>query len=434
MKHRKILYLLLVCVLAFCLLGVTAAADDGATEYNLWVGGVRVTSDNASDVLKDGKVRFAVENGENILYLNGTTITGVYEVSQNYKMNIYAEFINLTVVLSGDNRLQGGTCGIQCTGMNDSAGNLTIRGSGSLTCEATNKGINPSYNATITGNCRVNISGAEDGIYSPHIASIKIAGESTVHITNCQWGITALYGTVEITDDAVLVAEGSAHAVLASIGITLGEDIRIVEPEGGEIGQLSEGGNYYIISNGASVKRAAIGKEACNVAAGVDPTGGGTVTGAKKYVKRDDAVLSAEPATGYKFVNWTENGSAVSTDNPYTFTVTKDRNLVANFEKQTFMVSFVNYDGKELQSSAVAYGDTPSYVGDTPTKAASAQYTYSFAGWSPEIVPVTQATVYTATYNSELRKYTVKFVNYDGEELQSSAVAYGDTPSYVGEP
>ena len=75
MKHRKILYLLLVCVLAFCLLGVTAAADDGATEYNLWVGGVRVTSDNASDVLKDGKVRFAVENGENILYLNGTTIT-----------------------------------------------------------------------------------------------------------------------------------------------------------------------------------------------------------------------------------------------------------------------------------------------------------------------------------------------------------------------
>ncbi|MBQ3404097.1 MAG: S-layer homology domain-containing protein, partial [Oscillospiraceae bacterium] len=232
----------------------------------------------------------------------------------------------------------------------------------------------------------------------------------------------------------VVVVEGSRYAVGGYKGITLGEGLMIVEPEGGEIGQLNEGGNYYILVNGASATRAAIGK-ACTVAAGVNPAGGGTVTGTKKYVKSDDAVLSAEPTTGYKFVNWTEDGNAVSTDNPYTFTVTGDRNLVANFEKQTFTVKFVNEDGTEMQSSAVEYGDTPTYGGETPTKEATAQYTYSFAGWSPEIVPVTQATVYTATYNSELRKYTVSFdANGQGTAPASQELEYGSAATEPDNP
>ena len=42
----------------------------------------------------------------------------------------------------------------------------------------------------------------------------------------------------------------------------------------------------------------------------------------------------ATPAEGYIFVNWTSEGTAVSTDNPYTFTVTDNIALVANFEAQ----------------------------------------------------------------------------------------------------
>jgi len=41
--------------------------------------------------------------------------------------------------------------------------------------------------------------------------------------------------------------------------------------------------------------------------------------------------LVATPNAGYTFVNWTENGEEVSTDASYSFTVTSDRNLVANF-------------------------------------------------------------------------------------------------------
>ena len=54
-------------------------------------------------------------------------------------------------------------------------------------------------------------------------------------------------------------------------------------------------------------------------------TGGGT------YQQGQSCTVSATVATGYIFNNWTENGSQVSTNANYTFTVTSNRHLVANF-------------------------------------------------------------------------------------------------------
>ena len=68
-----------------------------------------------------------------------------------------------------------------------------------------------------------------------------------------------------------------------------------------------------------------------SVTATVSPIEGGTVSGTGFYNTGETCTLSATANPGYTFVNWTENGTEVSTDTTYSFTVTGDRTLVANF-------------------------------------------------------------------------------------------------------
>ncbi len=69
----------------------------------------------------------------------------------------------------------------------------------------------------------------------------------------------------------------------------------------------------------------------CDIIALANPTEGGTVTGGGPYEQGQNCTVTATAYSGYTFTNWTENGSVVSTDATYTFTVTGVRTLVANF-------------------------------------------------------------------------------------------------------
>ena len=61
---------------------------------------------------------------------------------------------------------------------------------------------------------------------------------------------------------------------------------------------------------------------------------GGVVEVSKTEVlSGEEVTLSAFPETDYSFVNWTVNGKEVSTDNPYTTTITATTQFNANFEK-----------------------------------------------------------------------------------------------------
>ena len=126
----------------------------------------------------------------------------------------------------------------------------------------------------------------------------------------------------------------------------------------------------------------------------------------------------------YTFSGWSPAVKAVTGAQTYT----------AQFSSATnkYQIRFLNYDGTELQKESLDYDVTPSYKGGTPTKPSTAQYTYTFNGWEPAITSVTGAKDYTATYSSNVNKYEIKFVNYDGSELQSGEVEYGKTPAYTG--
>jgi hypothetical protein len=98
----------------------------------------------------------------------------------------------------------------------------------------------------------------------------------------------------------------------------------------------------------------------------------------------------------------------------------------------SYTVTWKNYDGTTLEVDTVAYGTMPSYDGATPTKDSSAQYTYTFSGWSPEVVAVTDDAIYTAQFSGAINYYTVTWKNYDGTTLEVDNVAYGAMPSYDG--
>lgn len=64
---------------------------------------------------------------------------------------------------------------------------------------------------------------------------------------------------------------------------------------------------------------------------GVSPSYGGTASGGGAFNSNSVVLVTATPAVGFKFVNWTEFGALVSTSANYSFRLAADRDLVANF-------------------------------------------------------------------------------------------------------
>ena len=103
--------------------------------------------------------------------------------------------------------------------------------------------------------------------------------------------------------------------------------------------------------------------------------------------------------------------------------------LYAVWSINTYTVTWKNSTWTVLKEETLPYWATPDY-GGTPISWADAQYTYIFKWWEPEITPVTEDQVYTATYNQTINTYTITFKNEDWTELYTTWVAYWTTPVY----
>ena len=170
-----------------------------------------------------------------------------------------------------------------------------------------------------------------------------------------------------------------------------------------------------------------------------DANNGSGTMAAQNCVWNETVTLNENEYTRahYDFAGW--NTKQDGTGDPYgdkdTYSVRGDLTLYAQWDEHAkYAVSFVDEDGTSvLQSGEWYVNETPVYSGETPTKAATAQYTFTFNKWDNDIVPVTGTATYTATYSSTVNEYTIRFVNEDGTELQNSLVAYDETPAYTGE-
>ena len=133
----------------------------------------------------------------------------------------------------------------------------------------------------------------------------------------------------------------------------------------------------------------------------------GTVEGAGTYKDNATATLTATPNDGYLFKNWTKNGAVVSTENSYSFTVTEDVELVANFDGPFCeLILNTNDEAKGTVEGAGFYN-----VGQTVTIKATPKAGYKLLYWSDRSTQATR----TITMNKKeaLSAYFVKV--YDEE-------------------
>lgn len=156
----------------------------------------------------------------------------------------------------------------------------------------------------------------------------------------------------------------------------------------------------------------------------------------------ETVALSFSPNEGYSqlktllALNGAETVETVQTgEYTYTFRMPAgDVNVVAAFqEPETYSVYFVNWNGRTLQWMECTEGTMPEYTGNTPEREPTDRYVFTFADWGREIVPVTEDTVYRATYTSAPRPYSVTFLDWNGDVLFETQTPYGETPVYTGE-
>lgn len=140
----------------------------------------------------------------------------------------------------------------------------------------------------------------------------------------------------------------------------------------------------------------------------------------------------------YTFGAWNtqSDGNGAVYRNGATVNFTENTTLYAIWEPETYTVTWKNGE-TVLKTETLLYGATPKYEGETPTKEADAQYTYSFSGWVDSEgnaltadTTVTGDVTYTAEYTTATNTYTITWLNEDGTVINTTEVEYNQMPSH----
>ena len=155
-----------------------------------------------------------------------------------------------------------------------------------------------------------------------------------------------------------------------------------------------------------------------NVAKGSTPTYDGEAP-AKAADAQNTYTFAAWDDGTTTYVLGVDDLPAVTADVTYTAVFTAETN--------TYKVTWKNWDGNELKvDENVPYGTVPEYEGTDPTKPNDENYTYTFAGWTPEVVAVAGDAEYTAVFNAV---ENVGKTGLDGDYYYINGVKVG---SYYG--
>ncbi len=129
------------------------------------------------------------------------------------------------------------------------------------------------------------------------------------------------------------------------------------------------------------------------IATSSSPSAGGSASGGGTVLCGSNVTVCASANSCYNFVNWTLNGTVVSTSPCYTVTPSSTETLVANFTPIAFGIT----TSSSPSAGGSASGGGTVLCGSNVTVCASANACYSFVSWTVNGTVVSASPCYTFT-------------------------------------
>ena len=191
--------------------------------------------------------------------------------------------------------------------------------------------------------------------------------------------------------------------------------------EGGNVVSTNANYTFTVTSGRYLVANFVSGTQSYTISVSANPDNAGTVTGGGTYEEGTSCTVTATPNQRYLFVNWTENGVEVSTEQSYTFTVTADRTLVANFGMPMIEIT-ASVDPEEAAS--VSGTGTYNY-GEEVTLILTRNEDWAFQNWTEDGIVVSNEMTYTfiATENRDLVAH-FEYTEGVGEQNGNNVLIY----------
>ena len=157
------------------------------------------------------------------------------------------------------------------------------------------------------------------------------------------------------------------------------------------------------------------------ITATANPVTAGNVTGGGTYNEGATVTLTATPASGYHFVNWTNNlNTDIVTENPYTPTAAADVTYTANFAKNSYELTYI-VDGVETTHNVV-------YGASLPAAPATEKTGYTFTSWDKEVPATMPAEDVTLTAQFTINSYELTYI-VEGVETTHNVVYGASLPA-----
>jgi hypothetical protein len=281
-----------------------------------------------------------------------------------------------------------------------------------------NRGMTRNYNIYMVSTEKTVFENANDWI-SVTENDLVFSGEVTINSNN--WTVFMFDTPFQYDGESnvvLVVDDNSGNEIDASyfrVFDTQGDQAIYIRGNNTDYNPYNPSGNNGTLKSGKNQVILGFEREIYSVVVSSNSEEYGTVSGGRNYMSGSTATVTAIPNLGYEFLNWTENEEIVSTDATYSFVVTGDRNLVANFGLGSYEITALADPG-----DAGAITGTGTYnFGETVTLVASPIDGYHFVNWTEDDVEVSTGATYSfmASANRSLVAHFGELVNHWEPEI-----------------